>query len=156
MAARLAEDGRPVCSLSQLAETAEARVAFDAERESWEVDLARLKSALPPQRPLLVEGHLSHRMGVDLAVVLRCHPEVLRRRLQARDWPDRKVRENVEAEAVGVILEEARGRCETYEVDTTHRAVDETVEVVGEILDGGGEAYRPGRVDWSEVVLGWY
>ena len=40
---------------------------------------------------------------MNIAVVLRSRPSVLRSRLEARGWHSEKVRENVEAEAIDVI-----------------------------------------------------
>lgn len=152
----LGERGISTCSLARLAASSGAQRAYDAARETWDVDLKRLAEAVPSERPLVLVGHVSHLLGVDVAIVLRCHPEVLRGRLAARGWPRSKVEENVEAEALGVILGEARERADAYEVDTTTRREAETARAVSEILEGRGEAYRPGSVDWSEVILGWF
>ena len=59
------------------------------------------------EEDVMFEGHLSHLLRVDLAVVLRCSPKVLKERLEAKGWRESKIMENVEAEAVDVILVEA-------------------------------------------------
>ena len=96
-------------------------------------------------------------MDVNLALVLRCRPSVLRVRLEARGWPAEKVRENVEAEAIDVITQEAVGRLPfVYEVDTTDLTVERTADAVLAILQGKTEGHEPGSVDWSSEVLSWY
>ena len=49
----------------------------------------------------------------DLVVVLTCDNTVLYDRLQARNYRDNKIQENVECEIMQVVLEEAR---ESYKV----------------------------------------
>lgn len=148
--------GVRLCSLDDLATSTGARTAWDPVRDSWAVDLERLQEGLPPTRPLLLVGHLAHLFPVDLAIVLRCHPEVLRGRLQKRGWADAKVRENVEAEALGTITAETPDGVETYEADTTSTPPEATAQVILKILQGRGEEYLGRWVDWSEVILEWY
>src|SRR5205809_182143 len=76
---------------------------------------------------------------------------------EARGWPPEKVRENVEAEAIDVILQEAVGRLPfVYEIDTTTLTAEQTANAVLGILQGKAEGHAPGSVDWSEEVLSWY
>lgn len=129
----------------------------DPRTGAREVDAEALGRVLPRgPEPLFVGGHWAHLLDCDLSVVLRCHPEVLRGRLRERGWPEAKIQENVEAEALDVILVEASEEGDTYEVDTTSRTPQETARAVEEILQGRGEGHRPGGVDWSEVILTWY
>jgi adenylate kinase len=96
-------------------------------------------------------------MVVDLIVVLRCAPSVLRTRLEARGWPPAKVKENVDAEAIDVITQEAVELLPAvYEVDTTTRTPEQTAEAILEILQGRTRGHEPGGVDWSHEVLSWY
>ena len=50
---------------------------------------------------LFVDGHLSHLLDVDAVVLLRCHPDQLRMRLQERDYAEAKITANVEWEMLG-------------------------------------------------------
>ena len=105
----------------------------------------------------IIEGHLSHHLDPDITIILRCHPAVLMERLLPRNYPEEKLMENLEAEAVDVILEEALGYGKpVYEVDTTERSPDDTVGAIMDILSGNEEGYEPGKIDWSEVILEWY
>src|SRR3989304_58416 len=109
-----------------------------------------------PAKVAFLKAHYSHRMGVNLVIVLRCRPSALRKRLEARGWPSEKVRENVEAEAIDVILQEAVARHPfVYEIDTSERTPADSAAAVLAILQGKTEGHEPGGVDWSEEGLSW-
>lgn len=160
MGKALANKGRTVIEVGDLVRDHSLYDGIDEERGSLEVDPDHLAERLPPLLPdgdLILIGHLSHLVQVDLVVVLRCRPSVLRGRLEARGWSPSKVQENVEAEALDVILMEALDSGhETVEVDTTGRSPSRTVEALEEILAGEREKYAVGHVDWSQEILGWY
>jgi adenylate kinase len=130
----------------------------DEIRGTDEVDVEALRAHLRvPVKIAFLKGHYSHRMDANLAVVLRCRPSVLRERLRSRGWPEEKIRENVEAEAIDLILQEAVDRLAfVYEVDTTDRTAESTAAEVLAILQGKTNGHEPGSVDWSEEVLSWY
>ena len=166
MAHHLAEKGWHLIDLTVLARRSGAVVGRDETRQTDEVDEELLRgavhqelSALPEDASVLLVGHLAHLMPCDHVVVLRTSPRVLRDRLEARGWPVAKVLENVEAEAVGVILVEAmelEPSVPVLEVDTTSSTSEETARRIAVALDGGGPGLEAGRVDWSEEVMGWY
>lgn len=118
-----------------------------------EVDLPRLRrrlrAASPTDRPWVIVGHLAHLLPVDAAVVLRCHPSELARRLaRARPGDPRARRENVVAEATDIVLVEAVASGRTvWEVDTTDRSVASVARTVVRTVRQGGPS-RFGRVDW--------
>lgn len=130
----------------------------DARRGAKVVDVEQLREAVATERgPVIFEGHLAHELPVDLAIVMRCAPSELARRLRARGWPAAKIRENMEAEAVDVILIEALARCpEVCEIDTTGLMIPQVAAAIQEVLAGEREKYRPGRIDWSDEVLRWF
>ncbi|MGA1872718.1 MAG: adenylate kinase family protein [Thermoplasmatota archaeon] len=128
---------------------------------------------------VLLDGHLSYLAPSDICIVLRLHPEEIRKRLNDRGYDRRKIDENVEAEAVSVILIEAveeeadrlHGRPWTdlpegggivMEVDVSEMNTAEMADTTegifnayrGKRLNELAE-YRPGRVDWREGVSGW-
>lgn len=117
-----------------------------------EVDLARLRRALsrrPEPTPTVLVGHLAHLLPVDGAIVLRCHPLELARRLaRARRGSASDRRENVGAEALDLVLTEARARrLPVWEVDTTARSPSAVARDVARLLDRRPRP-RPARVDW--------
>jgi adenylate kinase len=122
-------------------------------RAGVEVDLARLgrrfRATARSDLPDVIVGHLAHLLPIRDAVVLRCQPVQLARRLsRARRGSVVDRRANVEAEATDVVLVEALslGR-RVWEVDTTGRSVAAVARAVGEIVR---TRHRPGAgsVDW--------
>ncbi|TLZ58634.1 MAG: dephospho-CoA kinase [Methanobacteriota archaeon] len=130
----------------------------DEGRQTDEVDVEGLRRHLRiPAKIAFLKGHYSHLMDANLVIVLRCRPNVLRERLQTRGWPEAKILENVEAEAIDVILQEAVGRLPfVYEVDTTEATPDETGATILSIMQGKTQGHEPGSVDWTSEVLSWY
>lgn len=131
---------------------------YDRKRKTREVDVSKLAKAVSSLgENILFEGHLSHLLKPDIAIVLRCSPKVLERRLRKKGWPDSKVRENVEAEAVDVVLIEAvENVSEVYEIDTTGMRPAQVARAIEDIIAGERKKYRVGNVDWSEEVLSWF
>lgn len=106
-----------------------------------------------PTKVAVLRGHYAHRIPSNVIVVLRCHPRELWRRLEARSWPVEKIRENVEAEAIDVVLQEAvDAGPPVYEIDTTEKTAAVTAREVLDILQGKVSGHEPGRLDWSEEV----
>jgi adenylate kinase len=101
----------------------------------------------------ILEGHISHLLPADAVVVLRASPSALRGRLKARGWSQAKVRENVEAEALDIILAEALDtHKKVYEIDTTNMTPMQVRDSVLEIIKGT-DKYGPGGVDFSEEAF---
>lgn len=154
--------GFEVWTVEALAGECGAVVGYDEAAGSKELDLdvlGRHVSGIRVEGDAFIDGHLSHRLPVAMVIVLRCNPKVLAERLGPRSYPPEKLRENLEAEAVDVILIEATeslGKDKVYEIDTTYMSAENGAEAVLEILSGKGERYAPGGTDWSEEVLGWY
>jgi adenylate kinase len=109
-------------------------------------------------RPIVVEGLLAHLLQKKLlthVVVLRTRPKVLERRLHARNYPNAKMRENIEAEALDIILWEAvdaHGIDKIYEIDTTELKPDAAVDLFLKALEGK-TSLRPGKVSWLSEVF---
>ena len=107
---------------------------------------------------IILDSHFAHYIA-DCAIVLRTRPDVLKERLEKRDYSPEKIQENLEAEALDIILFEAVEWCtKVFEIDSTSKDPDEILKEVVIILDGlatGNDAelierYRPGSIDWSE------
>lgn len=126
----------------------------DADRDTLVADIDALREHFAGQDDVLFESHLAHHLPVDRVIVLRCHPEVLERRLGARDWPVDKITENAEAEALDVILAEAvetHTRDRIYEIDTTDRTPDQVARTVEAVIAGDREP-SAGAVDFVEYL----
>lgn len=112
--------------------------------------LARfLQRALPATLPELLVGHVAHLLPVKEAILLRCRPIELDRRLRrARRGGAASRRANVESEVTDVILVEALERgLRVYEIDTTDRTPLAVAREVERRLRTGGPA-RFGSIRW--------
>lgn len=159
----LARQGVPVVPVAEAARRLGAVAGFDRRRRTPEVDVRRLGRALDRELAaargdVVLEGHLAHHLPVDGAVVLRCPPSVLARRLRRRRWGDAKVRENVCAEALGVIVTEAvesLGRKAVYEFATSGVAPARSAALVRRVLAGTARGLRAGEIDYLEEAPRW-
>ncbi len=106
-----------------------------ADMEALEKYVRNLKS----EKTVILEGHLSHLLPVDIAIVLRCEPKLLYERLLLRYGVKgkRKIIENLEAEIIGVITCEARLRgVKTLEIDVSKRTPQQAAKLIIQILQG--------------------
>lgn len=148
----LAARGHRVVHLSET--FGEYIIGRDEERETLIVDEERWAADFPRVEGF-VEGHLAHLLPCDLVFVLRCRPDVLRSRLEKRGYRPEKIGENVEAEALDLILIEAieeRGEGAIHEVDTTFIAPEEAADLIERVLSGELERSFGSR-DWSGYLL---
>lgn len=104
---------------------------------------------------LIFEGHVSHLLeGADKVIVLRVNPEILEQRLRERKYSESKIRENLEAEALGVCTAEAYEKYgdNVHEIDASDLTVDEIVFEVNKIING--EVYYPaGEIDFMDWLI---
>lgn len=109
----------------------------------------KLSEELEDDENVIIEGHLAHHFPSDLCVVLRVNPEELEERLSTRDYSDQKIQENVEAEALDVILSETVQMQENVlEIDTTDTSIEDVVKEVEKGIENKETGY--GNVDWSD------
>ncbi len=127
--------------------------AVGADDEEVDVDLLRVRIARKVHAPTLLYGHLLpyvlDRSSVRAVVVLRCAPDVLKKRLAGRGYPAKKVKENVEAELIGVVSADAFGsfgRAKVFEFDTTDSTPREAAEMIVRLMRKGRP---PQRIDWT-------
>lgn len=147
-----------VVHVNDIVDECGAVVGYDEGRATKEVDVEKVEAAVSNMvGEVLLEGHLSHLLGVDLAIVLRCSPKVLEQRLAAKGWGEAKIRENVEAEAIDVVLIEAVENVPMVcEIDTTAMDPAAVATSIEEIISGETKKYPVGNVDWSREVLAWF
>ncbi len=109
LAAVAARHGWHVVDVKAWAKTEDCVVGFDKEDRAEVLDMDALADRVPNDdgSKVLYEGHLSHLLPVDGVWVVRCDPMILRGRLEERGYKAAKVVENLEAEALDVILQEA-------------------------------------------------
>ncbi len=152
--------GHNVIELGEFIKENELYGELDEERGSYDVDPEELDVVLKQKLPggtVLLVGHLSHLVSVDVVIVLRCRPSVLASRLSERGYSRAKVKENMEAEGCDVILIESTELVnDVCEIDTTELSPEKVAGSIEEILEGEREKYAIGHVDWSDEVLGWF
>lgn len=125
-----------------------------------EVDTRALRGRLLKLDPgrAVVFGHLLphvlNRSEVSMVAVLRCDPAVLRERLAERGYPSAKLSGNVEAELIGVVLDECVktfGGDRIREYDTTSASPEKVAAAIAR--DARKAPAAPGRreawIDWT-------
>jgi len=160
----LEENNFEVVDLNKLAIEKGFLIGDDKYRNSKIVDIERLNNHVRAnygeRNIIFIEGHLSHLLkSVDKVIVLRCHPDELRKRLSRKRWKKEKVRENIEAEILDIVLCEAvdiRPEKNIFEIDTTGESTKDVARSVMEITKNGFrhmKRYNIGNIDWSEEIL---
>lgn len=149
--------------LSNLAERENLITGRDEERDTAIVDLEGMRERLIQignfsKKPLIIEGHFVPDVvpseTASFIFVLRRAPWRLKEELEARGYNCEKLRENVEAELLGVSLVEAveaYGHERICEIDTTGRTPEEVVEEALSIINGDIGCHR-GQIDWLEYA----
>ncbi len=151
VADELAARGHPVLHLSDTVQ--DYVIEEDTARQTRIIDEERWIAEFSPFEGF-VEGHLAHLLPCDRVVVLRCRPDVLARRLGKRRYPEVKIRENLEAEALDVNLIETLDEHppeRILELDTTYRSISEITDRIEDFIH---EKIPPshGTTDWSEFL----
>lgn len=141
--------------INDLAEKKKLIVCYDKKRQTSIVDVKKLKKeCLKLKDNTIIEGHLAHFCKADYVFVLRANPKVLEKRLKRKGWSKEKIKENVEAEILDVVLQEAVSENKrVFEVDTTKRKEKQVVQIILNILKGiKEERYKPGKIDWTSYL----
>lgn len=109
---------------------------------------------------VFIEGHLTHLLKcVDKVIILRCHPNKLRKNLSKKDWKKEKIKENLEAEILDVILCEVTenfSEDNIFEIDVTSKSIEDVALSIMEIAEyrfKNMKKYNIGKIDWSEEIL---
>ena len=143
-----------VIHLNEIIESEGLYTEIDADRESLVADIEAIEEWLGDREDVIVESHLAHYLDADAVVVLRCHPETLRDRLESRGEPIAKAEENAESEALDGILIEAldrHGEEAVFEIDTTDRTPAETAREIERVI-AGERVPTAGNVDFTDYL----
>ena len=136
----------------------------DKKRDSFIVDINKfnrfVKKNYSQKNIIFIEGHLSHLLkSANRVIILRCYPDELKKNLSKKGWNKNKIKENLEAEILDVILVEAlelHKPKNVFEIDTTRRSINDVFSSVNEIIENGFrnmKKYNIGKIDWSEEIL---
>ena len=175
--------GFEVISIKDLIEEKGWHEGWDENSSSLIVDKGYLRrrfneSFREASEKIFIEGHLSYLAPSDLIVVLRCNPNIIASRLSERGYDEPKVKENAEAEGLSSILVEAIAESSSFkadgqridkgsklvvERDVTGMAPDSVADWVLEMVDALQakdliliDRYRPGSIDWTDVMAEWF
>jgi adenylate kinase len=156
--------GTSLLAVNDLVDEKHIYNGVDAEKGYKVVDLDALSNEIKviiensDNDHVIVEGHLAHEFSsdnVDLVIVLRARPDILRKRLDKRDWSDSKVYENLEAEALDICTFEAveiHGK-KVNELDTSDIDVKEVADIIIEIINCK-KHFPPGNLNFLEELYG--
>jgi|TARA_B110000438_G_scaffold266413_1_gene280467 adenylate kinase len=126
----------------------------------WLLDLDKLNRLVKDLKleDGFYEGHTSHTLDdLEMVLLLRCDPLVLRERLTKRNYSKEKINENLEAEALNIILDEALDHIEAekiFQLDTTHLNPQESSKKVMEFINGNIKLDE--TFDYSERIMDLY
>lgn len=125
-------------------------IGIDRKAGSVEVNMEKLKDYVMGFDGVL-ESHLLCEFNLPDSIVisLRCEPETLKKRLSSRGYSEKKIRDNLESEALGYCTQLSESNYESvYEVETGSRSIEDTVEKCLDVIKGDSEGDGP--VDYLE------
>ena len=129
------------------------RLFIGKAKGSYIVDLKKLRRKLTNVDGVL-ESHLLCEFGLpdSIVFVLRCDPKVLAKRLLKRKYLRKKIKENLEVEALDYCTIKAeKNYSKVYDVDTTCRTIGRAVKKIIAILK---KKSRADKVDFSNYFMG--
>jgi adenylate kinase len=126
----------------------------------WLIDLDKINTIVKESnfKDVLFEGHTSHTLdNLEMVILLRCDPLVLRERLIKRNYSKEKINENLEAEALNIIFDEVVDNIsedKVFQLDTTYQNPEQSAKKLMSFMNGNiklDESY-----DYSERIMEWY
>jgi len=138
-------------------------IGRDNKRNSNIVDIKKLNRYIFDnyfgKEIVIIEGHLSHLLeSAEKIIILRCNPDIIKKNLSKKGWSQEKIKENIEAEILDIIL------CETveihpkkniFEINVTGKSIEKIVDIIIEIINNEFrpiKKYKIGKIDWSEEI----
>lgn len=137
----------------------EVDYTYDEKRRTRTVSLKRLRNRLCEQAAgtdhgLVIDSHIALETGplprLVRAIVLRCDPIVLERRLERKRWSKSKIGENLQAEILDICLWDAvenYGWNKILEIDTTEKAPSRVIQLIMKDMHKKRIQRQP-KVDW--------
>ncbi len=153
--------GAKLISLGEFVKNRGALIGYDPKRDSFIVDIERGRQLLCNElrfvQNLVIEGHIVELVPqdmVDLVIVLRLNPLILKKRLEERGYSTQKIKENVESEVLDIILVDAINHFDfekIFELDITNLSVEKATRRILEIIKEH-KGPKPGSVNWLESL----
>lgn len=156
-----------IISLNEIAVINKFTLEYDKKRETHIVDFEKLDQYILSQieelrrknvKLLIIESHFSDIIPndlIDLVIILRCHPNVLYKRLEKRGYKNSKIIENVQAEILGNCVNffiQKKIKVPILEIDTSALDVNKLTQIILELInnDKKFDNYVIGKIDWLE------
>jgi len=153
----LGKKGFEIISLNDIVERKRLWSAVD-EFGSRIVNIKKLELEtnrfLKSRKNCVVEGHLACEMKLrcDVAIVCRTRPGILEKRLKKRKYPEGKFNENLMCELLDYCtIRSLDNYKRVYEIETS-KNVKKNVEEIRNIINGKGERFRAGWVNWGKEL----
>ena len=151
-------------NLHQFAKEHKLICDYDQSRDSDIIDIEKMdeliKIRYKDENLVLLDGHIAHLLQcVSEIIVLRCNPRILLDRLNKRNWKRKKIKENIEAEILDVILCEATQNHDinhVYEIDTSLHNQSEIADLITALISSdfaNKNNFSPGLINWSEMLF---
>lgn len=158
-----------IISLNELVISKKLTLGYDKKRETYIVDFEKLSPYLLKKieklkkksvNLLIIEGHFSDIVPngiIDLAIILRCKPNILYKRLEKRGYKVNKIIENIQAEILGNCANffiQKKINIPIFEIDTSFLDVENLSQIILELINNGKklEKYVIGKIDWLEEL----
>ncbi|MHA1916893.1 MAG: adenylate kinase family protein [Candidatus Ranarchaeia archaeon] len=131
---------------------------FDKKRDTQIINIEEMKKwilkTIYEEGKLIFESHFSDIVPSDYVshcIILRSHPIVIGKRLQNRNWDKKKIKENVQAEILGVCVNDALSEYNDkditiHEIDTSEMSVKKSVDSIVQCIESG-KCSKP-KIDW--------
>jgi adenylate kinase len=152
-----------VIELGQVVKEQQFHYGEDVERGTLIADIDRLQDYLSKRmqqtkKQLIIIGHFADLVPKEflkVLVVLRCHPVNLAQRLSNRQWPSKKIMENIQAEILGECTSQGLTNHDydrIFEIDTTNSTIEDVVAHIKKILVGEGTQFTVGQISWLSTL----
>jgi adenylate kinase len=156
-----------VFSLSEIVISKNLYSEVDEERDTKVIDEIKLQDYILSQinqldentEYIIIEGHYADIIdhpNIISGIVLRCHPEILEKRLEERKYSKKKIMENLNAELVGdsasFMLEKQAelGKDIFFEIDVTDQTIEEMATLINSIIYSPQDhkEFQLGKISW--------
>jgi Predicted nucleotide kinase (related to CMP and AMP kinases) len=131
---------------------------YDKKRDSKVVNLSKLKSLIKKlinsDLSIIFDSHIldCFPSNIDYVIILRCEPLELARRLKLKNYPESKIKENVEAEFLGILSYESHlkfKKSKIIELDNTNRRKIPLNLIL--LIKGELKSKKYKRIEWQDI-----
>ncbi len=112
-----------------------------------------LRNHISSEESFIIESHLLCELDldVDYVIILRTHPNILRKRLSKRDYSKEKIENNVSCEILDYCLVRSeKNYNKIFEINTTNKKPEKVVTEILEVLKG---KRKTKHIDWSKKIF---